>query len=653
MTSVFQTTLIPPRAPPTPAQGYKTGQHSGQQQQQAASVRAVPVDDYERWYTEAAPNNRMVLALRSGIETEIGWALERLCRLSRDDQFVLSAMPGLTDALFEWPDWFVGGGALECGHVGKLFSLPPDLERRRRYALESAFILRNTSLFEVNALELAGHPRARTLILFALHRLATEVDANSEFLLYVIEILQSISVTLILPPPNSPLLANPLPPLEHLAERSSNRGLILTSLSTLTLLLANPANAGHLNPGSPALNAAVRYLALFASDRELAEVSLNYLYSHLAHPATSKAFLLHPGLSATLRLLALILKSEQAEKVVVVPVGGQVHLAPVTEPVVKHRELTSTELEQLVGIPEPERCLEWLKIMFVENPEAETTQVDLWNLYRSTFTVPGHPAILQAQEVIKNASNVFGQASAMVLPGAQQRFVVRGIERASEKVGPNLFRCRWSNCEQGGDLTSTSELYDHLLEAHIDHTLETHMSCSWGSCSATGLTKSIARRHVLTHLPAMQPPPRHPAQPESITLPYEGYPHPVPDPTIRPPPPPRHSEVSHQSPISDPPSNALTALLCIRVLFRTAFASSDAAPRVDEDHFGFPGIVEDTPEEDEEDRRAETETERDGERRGRKAFIGVRHLLEEVRIRDEILGGWITEMVEAGVTGTT
>lgn len=291
--------------------------------------------------------------------------------------------------------------------------------------------------------------------------------------------------------------------------------------------------------------------------------------------------------------------------------------------------------------------------MFVGNAEAETTQVDLWNLYRNTFSQAGRAPILQAQEVIKNASAVFGQATAMVLQGPQQRFVVRGIERASETPGTDRFRCHWSQCEPTKPLTSTAELYDHILEAHLNSHTSPEISCSWGTCTTTGLTLNSARRHVLTHLPAMQPPARDPAQPEGVTLPSEGYPHPVPDPTTRPPPPPRRSELSYKTPVGDPPSNALTALLCIRVLFRSSFASSDTAPRVDEDHFGFPGVVEDTQEDDEEETHAETDAEKEGERRGRKAFLGVRYLLEEVRIRDDILMSWITEMMEAGITGTT
>lgn len=289
--------------------------------------------------------------------------------------------------------------------------------------------------------------------------------------------------------------------------------------------------------------------------------------------------------------------------------------------------------------------------MFVANPDAETTQVDLWNLYRTTFSVPGHAAILQAQEVIKYASTVFSQATAMVLQGPQQRFVVRGIERAPEKS--ERFKCRWRQCEQDTPFISTADLYQHILEAHIDHQPASRISCSWGTCTITDLQKPVARGHVLTHVPVMQPPAKDPNQTNSITLPYARFPHPVQDPTTRPPPPPRNFQLLQKTPVEDPPSHALTALLCIRVLFRSSFASSDAAPRVDEDHFGFPGVVEDTREEDEEERHAETEMEKEGGRRGRKAFLAIRHLLEEVRIRDPALMGWITEMIEAGLTGTT
>jgi len=90
-------------------------------------------------------------------------------------------------------------------------------------------------------------------------------------------------------------------------------------------------------------------------------------------------------------------------------------------------------------------------------------------------------------------------------------------------------------------------------------------------------------------------------------------------------------------------------------LFRTAFASAEAAPRADDDHFGFPGIIDeqdDAQTQQQQQRDAQMEdNEREGELRGRRAFAAVREMLSEVRIRDETLMGWVVEMVTAGTSG--
>ena len=137
-------------------------------------------------------------------------------------------------------------------------------------------------------------------------------------------------------------------------------------------------------------------------------------------------------------------------------------------------------------------------------------------------------------------------------------------------------------------------------------------------------------------------------------MPHEGFPHPIPNPTTRPVPPLRSAAITYPMPTKEPSSIALTALLCIRVLFRASFVSSETAPRVDEDHFGFPGLIEEVVEkEGDEELTRGTESEREGERRGRKAFAAVTHLLEGVRLREDALTAWIMEMLDAGQTVAT
>ncbi|CCM03132.1 uncharacterized protein FIBRA_05253 [Fibroporia radiculosa] len=622
MTTAHVASIVPRAASTVP---YRASTYTPQ----ATQPRPNVTDDYERWYTEATPNNRMLLSLRSGIDSEVAWALDRLCRLCNNEQFLLRAIPGLTDALFEWPFWYVRVGAKHCAPTSMLFSLPPEWERHRRHALESVFILRNAAVNEPNALELSQYESTRQLILLALHHIPTDSDSNMEFVQYVIELLQALAPNLVLPPPNAPVLANPLQPLQNLAGHASNRALILTSFTTLNLLLSNPANTGHLTEDSPALDAAVRYLPLF-QDKALVDASVNYLYTHLAHPPMTKAFLLHSRMPATLKLLVSHLLSEQVEETVSLDIAAPIHTAPALTASIKNHELTKEEFDRLVPMPEPQRCYEWMKAMFVANPDGELTQVDFWNLYKDAF-MPYQERynLLVASDVIKNVNLVFPQAQAMVLPGPPQRFVVRGVDRRKDKSTIELYKCCWDRSQCPVEpFGSAGELYEHVLNQHVNPSEVAEVPCLWASCSHAPVPKAHVRGHVLTHLPNTQPTFPDPLQPTAITLSSENYPHPIPNPTTRPVPPAHSAKITYKRPVADPPSSALTALLCIRVLFRASFASSDAAPRADEDHFGFPGIVEDIGDQENSMQRAGTDREREGERRGRKAFIGARHLME-------------------------
>lgn len=291
--------------------------------------------------------------------------------------------------------------------------------------------------------------------------------------------------------------------------------------------------------------------------------------------------------------------------------------------------------------------------MFVAKPDGEVTQVDFWNMYKDAFTpFADQYQLLPASDVIKHINNIFPQAQAMVVSGPIQRFVVRGVDRRKDPISNDRYRCHWDRSQcPAQPSASLGELYDHVLQ-HLSAPEVSEFLCLWSTCPQVSHSKSALISHVLTHLSSVQPTTKHPSQSDTITLPSAGSPYPTDNPTKRLPPPPRSTTITYEVPVVDPPSTSLTALLIIRILFRTSFASADAAPRVDADHFGFPGIVEET--EDPEsadlaDRGAEGD-EREGERRGRKAFVGIRKLLESVRIRDEALMSWVTEMIDAGVT---
>jgi chromatin structure-remodeling complex subunit RSC9 len=295
-----------------------------------------------------------------------------------------------------------------------------------------------------------------------------------------------------------------------------------------------------------------------------------------------------------------------------------------------------------------------MKAMFVAKPQGELTQVDFWNLYKDVFTpFQDRLPLLVASDVIKNVTVVFPQAQAMVLPGPPQRFVVRGVDRRKETVADERFRCQWDRAQcSASPFKSAEELYEHLQE-HIRESEGSELACLWMSCQNLPLAKHFLRAHVLTHLSSSQPKPKPPSQSDTINLPSDSYPHPTSTPTHRPPPLPAKTTITYKQPVLDPPSTALTALLCIRILFRASFASTEAAPRADADHFGFPLSVEEADDQDMDGEAGadDSDVEAEGERRGRKAFLCVRSLMESIQLRDEVLMAWIAEMVEAGLTG--
>lgn len=604
----------------------------------------------------------MLLSLRSGIPSEIAWAFDRLCRLCNNEQFLFRSIPGLTNALFEWPEWYISQNASGSFKLSSLFALSPSEERKRRHGLEALCIMRNAAAVnDANAEELVKHKKAIPLILSALHNVQPTSDENVEFLLYVTDLFQYIAPTYILP--SASRTSSPLPPLLDLMRRTSNRSLIVSSLTCLHLLFSNTFNAYRLSTDSPALSASLLYLPLLP-DRVLVDVCINYLYAHLSHPPMAKAFLLHPDMSSTLKLLVTQMLSEQIEDTVPIEIGGPVHTAPAEAVLIQDHELSKEELDGLIALPEPQRCYEWyvqvtvslrfwclfhfrMKLMFVAKPEGELTQVDFWNLYKDVF-VPYQDQyhLLVASDVIKNVNVVFPQAQAMVLPGPPQKFVVRGVDRRKDDRSNERFKCLWDRSEcNSSPFGSAGELCEHIL-GHLSSLGDDEHSCSWATCSREPLDKQTLRAHLLTHLPSAQPPSKHPTQSDTITLPSPQHSHPMPNPTTR-PLPPQKTTLLMKKPVGDPPSSSLTALLCIRILFRTAFTAIEAAPRIDADHFGFPGVIEEDEGMDALEASGLSASEQEGQRRGRRAFNGVRKLLEGVQIRDETLMGWITEMIQA------
>ena len=298
----------------------------------------------------------MALSLRSSIHSEVAWSLDRLCRLCHNEHFVLKTIPGLIDALFEWPEWYVSEGYKAGNEARILFSPPPEFSRQRLFALESLFVLRNSSLNEQNAWEIYNHSHTLPIILNALQNLDAEREENIEFILYCVDLMNTIPSKIIL---NS-LKPNPLPPLLQIASQTKDRSLIIASLTALTCILSNPPNASAITSTSPALGASIQYLPLVV-DKPLIDACLNYLYTHISHVSMARAFLLHPEMPRVLKLLVNVLIAEQPslQEKVTLDVTGSIQTVPSGHLSTRNHELTKEELDALNEFPEPQRCYDW------------------------------------------------------------------------------------------------------------------------------------------------------------------------------------------------------------------------------------------------------------------------------------------------------
>jgi len=313
---------------------------------------------FSGWYTESTPNNRMSLSLRSGILSEVAWALDRLCRLCMNEQFLFRTIPGLIDGLFDWPEWYATEGYKDWAEESILFSPPRELVQKHRYALESLFVMRNAALNETNSRDLARHTHTMPLLLNTLFNLEPNRDEDVEFVLYVLDIFQILapSMTIYANLPSQ----NPLPPILNILRNTTNRSMIISALTALTALFSNPSNGSQLTQDSPALAAAIRYLPLFV-DIPLVDACLDYLYVQVSHPALARAFLLHSEMPSVLKILSSFILHEQTlvQESLNLDVTGSVHTVASTATHTKDHELTQEELDRLLELTEPERCYQW------------------------------------------------------------------------------------------------------------------------------------------------------------------------------------------------------------------------------------------------------------------------------------------------------
>ncbi|KAF8330363.1 uncharacterized protein EI90DRAFT_3124396 [Cantharellus anzutake] len=656
---------------------YRAYSHSG-----APAKRPPPVDGEEQWYLDGGASNRMALALVSGIPKEVDWALSRLVNLSDEhtNRFVLSAVPRLSEAILYWPEVYIEESRKKLTQLYPYFAPGPRVEGLRKHAIESLLTLRNASHNDLNANHLGQEPRTMRVIVGMLHLPPDEV--NTELLIYALELLTVIgpylpSVSKTRGRGTSPYVDIPFSRIDEIVSTSIDRALIIPAMGFLTpLMVPNPAippeSADYYPPpyspslSSLALSRALRFLAVL-QDAALVTAALEFVSTYLSTPSTSKAFLAHPDFPNTLRLLISILRNEQKVETKVVALNTPKSKAEPEEQYEPY-ELTEEDLSRIVPMSEPERSVAWMRIMFEYAPGSEQTQVTFWNLYKDTFSKYPEYAMLSAADIIRNVTVHFPEANASVVHGTNQRFVIQNLRRKRKPSPIGRLKCQWKRPEDSETCLSEAynspeELAAHITTTHVESSPHP-LKCHWISCPYTPSPPSTfaLNRHILTHLPSPTPPAKHRSQPSGFTS-SPGTVAPVvatslfePASNLRPIPPPPSPIVTYLRavPSNSVPHISLLAIYTLRILFWSAFPTGDAAaaPVADEERFGFPSLPSMRTQgdrgntSDEKLKEAEMGMDvKEAERRGRKTFRSARHLMEEVYISDEVIMGWVVDMI--------
>src|ERR1700761_7256206 len=135
-----------------------------------------------------------------------------------------------------------------------------------------------------------------------------------------------------------------------------------------------------------------------------------------------------------------------------------------------------------------------LKTCFIEDPNGEITQLELWSAYNEAFnSLPGEAQLMVAKDFITNVTTVFPSAVARVVPHEHDRsrskYTMKGISPRAVPIdvrGRALLRCQWrtavrpstenpapagsdslhNDCDLWFSPQNPEELWTHIIDQH-------------------------------------------------------------------------------------------------------------------------------------------------------------------------------------------
>ena len=504
---------------------------------------------------------RTLLALRSGLPNEQAYALHHLVKISheRGDKYKFEAFPGLAEGLIEkvlevsslyydvkWEISYADDGPSHRPNVLDGINGTPDILQRVRalkpldifdelepeefnHTLskinEAGLVVRNMVLLEDNSKYLAESPPLRDYLVIALNlpRHSTLIELRH----YALDVCEQLTKYWSLPA-NDPLYQSLLQELE-----TEDRGALLTILRAISRISMNLEESNRLE-AVPLSILERMFQWLLLEDEELVGACLDFLYQYTAIPENvslllSAAQAEHLSLPASMTQLARLLQFRAEEKSITTIMRPAVFIPRATEVPDVPQDL----LEIICKRQEPARSSEWLRACFEEDPNADITQIELWQAYQKRFSEYSNPEnpLLAAAEFIKNVSTTLPAATAQVVgtPTAQ-KFIIRGIRPRNVPVdltGRAYSVCEWKapgSKPCGRFFMEPKDMWSHIASTHLriphkeDGTFDVDAlrpsnvlnpptyDCHWGNCrrfSSDGGVNNpyTVAQHVKVHLP--------------------------------------------------------------------------------------------------------------------------------------------------------
>lgn len=301
---------------------------------------------------------RIAMALRSGLREEIDWALHELVRMSYElgDDIRLEGVNGLADCLLD--------------KISSLFlhiptsTLPPGTKKRPAYinfqpkeydkVLEAMLILRNAALQEENAIYLALRvPRTKSTVEKILGLPWQEYPELMELRYYGLDVAESIIPFITIAGEDDALYVA-MKQLLMSPERSS----LILGLKALARMAVNDENNSLLQDIPLDASVRVQQLLLLEDDEELMNAALDFLYQYTTYKSNVQTLVAKSGGMNKLvdSLIRLMGYGGKEQRVTINVLNRMIPLEKLNaEPPALSQEI----LSGLLKLNEPERCIQW------------------------------------------------------------------------------------------------------------------------------------------------------------------------------------------------------------------------------------------------------------------------------------------------------